>query len=103
MMKQMLILGLIVILASTQTTVTPKTSACACANLLSQADCIAKTGCAWTFATSSNSTTNTTTTSTTQGKFDTISKGTCANSSTTVIIPMPPTYCLNVTNVTLCA
>ena len=54
-------IAMLVILASTQATITPKTQACVCSNLLNQLDCQALNGCQWTPSNSTNSTNTATT------------------------------------------
>ena len=62
-MKALLVIAILIALTATQTTVTPKTQACVCSNLLNSADCLALTGCAWTAANTTNSTNTTSTAS----------------------------------------
>ena len=60
-MKTFLVIAMLIIMGTTQTTITPKTQACVCSNLLNQIDCQALTGCQWTPSNSTNSVNSTNT------------------------------------------
>ena len=47
-MKSLILIAILIALTATQTTVTPKSQACECSNLLNLADCLALSGCTWT-------------------------------------------------------
>mgnify|MGYP001811147072 CR=1 FL=1 len=55
-MKTLLVIAMLIIFASTQTTIVPKSQACACSNLLNKLDCQALNGCQWTPSNDTNST-----------------------------------------------
>ena len=63
-MKKFLVIAMLIIMATTQTTITPKAQACVCSNLLNQIDCQALTGCQWTPSNSTNSLNSTNSTNT---------------------------------------
>jgi hypothetical protein len=78
MKKSFIILCLLTLLV-TSDDVKPAEDACDCDKLLSESDCTAKTGCAWTAGTPASGTT-----AATQGK---------CGKPTTPTTPVVPTYC----------